>query len=310
MGSGSSTRTTAIGDCLVRDGSLLVSADSEIHVIEARTGRVRQQLQLRGCNLAKSALVDDRLAVSGYDGGAFVAAYDLTAERELWRRAVPVSTGTVSATKGIMVFATDHHFHGVDLETGNELWSFSVADLGRHDDPDTERLEPGRVAGRPPVIVGDQMLGGVVGHHLISLDLRSGALRWARRIPMRRPAALTYDPAGRLYAIDSARLVSVDVEHGGVIASEHAIRGEVDRMSAARAHFGPWSKLAVTERFVYFGTKAALIALDKSRGTAEWMQPTESTVPPDGGPVAVGQRLYAVDLAGNLQVFEPVDRAP
>jgi hypothetical protein len=210
----------------------------------------------------------------------------------------------VSATRGIMVFATDHDFHGVDLETGGELWSFSVADLGRHEDPDTQRLEPGRVAGRPPVIVGDQVLGGIVGHHVISLDLRSGALRWARRIQIRSPRALTYDPDGRLYVIDAAKLVSVDVERDGEIASEHAIRGEVDRMKAARAHFGPWSKLAVTERFVYFGTRAALIALDKRRGTAEWMQPTQTGVPPDGGPVAVGHRLYAVDLGGHLQVFE------
>ena len=279
-------------------------------MLEARTGQVRQRLPFRGCNLADSTLVGDRLAVSGYDGDAFVAAYDLTAQRELWKREVPISTGTVSAAEGIMVFATDHDFHGVDLETGSELWSFSVTDLGRHKDPDTRRLEPGRVAGRPPIIVGNQVLGGIVGHHLISLDLRSGALRWARRIQMRSPRAITYHPDGRLYAIDSKQLVSVDAEHNGEIASEHAIEQEIERMRAARAHFGPWSKLVVTERFVYFGTRAALIGLDKSRGTAEWMQPTESTIPPDGGPIAVGHRLYAVDLAGHLQVFEPVDRAP
>ena len=109
-----------------------------------------------------------------------------------------------------------------------------------------------------------------------------------------------YCPDGFLYVLELEQLVAL-VARTGEIAKSFAVMSEFQRVEAP---FGPSSKVAVTENYIYCGTRRNVIAFDKNRGTIEWTYPTNATVPPDGGPVALEGRLYVVDGKGNMLVFE------
>lgn len=101
-------------------------------------------------------------------GRGWLAAYDQTDGREVWRYLAHVQIGVPLVASDMIVVGDGHEIVALDTASGAEIWRFAGI-------PDT-------LTAYAPAASGDTVFAGPGDGHLYAIDRASGVLRWAQDI--------------------------------------------------------------------------------------------------------------------------------
>jgi outer membrane protein assembly factor BamB len=276
-----------------------VFSGGELRTLDAGSGDIlaRQpapQLWLRG------GFVDaGRLFAHLNDGSLGVGAFDLRTGSVVWKVPATVLLEGLTSEERVVVFHSDDQtLVAVDADIGTERWRASVGAIGVHCDL-FGREVPGAARGGS-IAVAELLLVAVEAHHVLAFDLHTGASRWDCRVETVNPGSLSAGDDGRLFVLGEGRLETLDAVSG-------AIRNRLDLAEEQRRHHchAPFSSMGVTRDYLYFADFGrSVFALHKQRGTIAWVFTAAAPIPAANPPTPVGDRLYVVDMKGNLYVFQ------
>lgn len=185
---------------LATDGTLYLAATTGVaYAMDAGTGEEIWSAEAGNVTFPPPALAEGRL-VYLHEAGLLVL--DATTGQELWRGGVARIAWSVAVASGVILASTEGEsqfgggqLHAVDLETGEERWSFTGDDGVRS-------LQPVAVAAETVYVSG--MTGA-----FSALDLETGEVRWQRDPAFAQSLAIVgetlYVPVGDdLVALDAA----------------------------------------------------------------------------------------------------------
>jgi outer membrane protein assembly factor BamB len=277
----SQVSTSALSTPEVAGDLVIVGTGQDgLQAIDAATGTKRWSVAADGAIPGAPAQADG-LVVFGTDRGTVVAV-DAATGSKAWSRSVddPV-IGSVAIADGSVVVSTDggdaHHgtLVALDLKTGAQRWRTDVGYYGRAGTP---AIAGGRVYDSTGL---DTSTPG--SHHIVTLDLATGALDWAF-------ANATDDP----------------VYTPAVIGDEAYIPGEDHTLTRVATANGStdWTFAAdgvvevvpaIAGDVVYAASNnGSAFALDRTTGTKLWSRPIRGV--PYGPTVAGGLLLVGTDL--------------
>jgi outer membrane protein assembly factor BamB len=286
------------GASLLVGDTLVVATDDALVLLDTETGTMRERQPMTDFDLWGAAIVGKVLVGQHWDHGRQLAAYDLEKSRLVWQRPIGVDNALLASDVGVVCRLEAGAFAAVDLASGADRWTYPVAELGRYLDARGATVN-GEAMGRP-IIFDGAMIGSVIGHHVIAIDLASGTPRWTTRLEIVNTTNLSCSASGEIIVIGDRSLHTLDARTG-------AMRGQLDLSAALDAAdvAGPFSRPGITDEYFYCGDyRGSLIAIERRRGTIEWKTKCRARVPGGYAPLVIDKRLYAVDLRGNFYAFD------
>jgi len=241
------------------DGRLYAAdAQGQVLALNAGNGRIIWSVEV-DAPLSGGPGVGDGLVVLGTTDAEVIALSESDGSVK-WRVNVSsevLSTPAVARGK-VIVRTIDGKVVGLDAATGKQVWGY-------------ERKIPVltlRGTGSP-VLVGGQVLCGMAGGKLVSLNVDDGSLRWEVTISV---------PSGRT---ELERLADIDGDPlaiGGIIYVA-TYQGEVAALEESagtllwRRKFSSYSGMAADRYNVYASDAEGILwALDADNGSARWSQ--------------------------------------
>jgi outer membrane protein assembly factor BamB len=151
--------TAIVGDRAFATGC----SDGILHIIDPRSGKELDSIDLVGQTVATAAVVGDRLFASMVSNQVVCA--DLTTLKKVWtfepaKRAQPFHSSPAISLGVVVAGSRDKQVYALDMKSGAEKWS----------------LETEGQVDASPVIVGDRVYVGCLSEdgHFYVLDLKSG----------------------------------------------------------------------------------------------------------------------------------------
>jgi outer membrane protein assembly factor BamB len=146
---------------IIDSKTFVAGCDSMLHVIDTKTGKELNGVELEGQVAATPALVGDVLYVGTMTNQ--IQAIDWKAGKVVWtyeaKKKQQPFAGAVAATKDLIIGGSrDRCIHAVDVKSGTEKWVFPTG--GRVDSS--------------PVVAGQRVYGGSSDSKLYVLDLANG----------------------------------------------------------------------------------------------------------------------------------------
>ena len=291
------------GDLLISGELLITRLDGEIFVLDIESGKLCDRQLVPYFDLESAILLGRRL-IGVYvdedddDEPIYCFAYDITQREFLWKQVIQRFPHSLTASAS-QIFLSDRrgHFTSLSIETGRQLWSISVQEIGRYDDLDGTRRQ-GDVTGIP-CLWEDLVIVPVEGYHILALEQTSGVLRWEQTVEIDDPRNLVCDPDGDLILVDAEVYVSMEASTGRILTQKN-IR------SALHPYGGPLlTRMDVAGNFLYFSTihRGILVALNRQSGEIPWSFKCAAAVPIRNAPVVLNHRLYLLDEEHNLYIF-------
>jgi len=193
-----------------------------------------------------------------------------------------VRSSPAIGSEGVMYFGSmDRNLYAVDVESGEELWSYTTDDI---------------IISSPAVSEEEIIYFGSLDEHIYALN-PDGSLRWKYETDGEIYSSPTVDEDGNVYVGSyDGNLYSIDRD------------GELNWKFASDSWL--WSSPAISEEgVVYVGSgDDSLYAIDKTDGTELWNYATEGNI---YSSPAIGEdgiyfgsydsNLYALDREGNLK---------
>ncbi len=184
------------------------SEDGEMFALDAKTGELVWQSEVKGEIVAMPAIDNGILVVNTVSG--VLKAFDATDGSEIWQvdlEVPPLSLrGTsppVIAAGGVLVGTASGELSVYILESGQAGWSAEIGEA-------TGSTELERVidVDSAPIVFGDKIYVISSRGHLAAIDLRTGRLVWERQYSSYRSMTLDgnnifiTDVKGHIYSID------------------------------------------------------------------------------------------------------------
>lgn len=290
-------------DLLISGNFLLTRLNREMFILDTLTGKLRDHLTVPEFDAHSAVLRENRLFGIYVDGEddeepIYCFAYDLERRDLIWKHAIERIPHSL-AMSASRIFLSDKKggFTCLSAETGAEIWTTSLREIGKYTDID-QTIRHGDVTG-VPLLWGDLVIVPVEGYHVLSFEQATGAVRWSQSVDIDDPRSLICSPDGVLTIVDSEVYVNLDVATGRILS-------EMNISTALRPYGGPLlTKMDVTDRFLYFSTihRGILVALDRQSEEIPWTFQCAAAVPIHNAPVVVNGRLYLLDEDHNLYVF-------
>ena len=269
------------------DGTVYAaSRDGDVDAFDLASGKKRWSRSVKKAEITGAIGVAADAIVFGTAAGE-VIALDRASGGEHWRTylASEVLAPPVIAERIVVVRSGDGHVFGLDLGSGNKVWSY--------DRPMPALSLHGTSA---PVIAGGRLIVGFDSGHLVALELGSGKPLWETRIAI--PKGRT--DLDRMVDIDSAPIVSGDTiyvaTYQGQVAAVALDSGEPVWTRDLSSSAG----LAIDERRVYVTDQDSHVwALDRQTGASVWKQDA-LTARQVSEPAVLGAYVVVADLEGYL----------
>ncbi len=233
-------------------------------LLEGRTGaNVRSVGGLRDSRYAVSIANN---IVYGQNTGPW--CYDAAEDRIVWQvtgerhreSAGCFGVGCETIVNG----APDGTVRGIELGTGRERWTTSVADLSTSL-PTLGRIQSGRPAS-PFSVHSDSAVFLVGGGYAVSVSLDSGARRWVLKTSVPAEEAFLY--GAHYHILLEGGLLQVVAAETGSVEAQYSLQRELSS-SLPGVAIGP--PLLVTEDHYWVGSREGyLLAFDRRAGPLSW----------------------------------------
>lgn len=268
---------------------LLFGGDAEVFALDKNDGSVRWQAEVSSEVLARPVRAGDRILIRTVDGNLF--ALDAGDGRQLWRyhQSVPsLSLRGLGEPAPFSRYAVLGYANGrlvtVDVEDGSPMWEAAVAvPRGR---TELERMVD--VDSTPVLAEGVAHVGAFQGR-VAAVALADGDLIWVRDLPTHHRLGVTEERV--FVADDRSDVWALERRAGGTLWRQDALHA---RKLTAPALQGRYLVVGDLEGYLHW--------LDQEDGhlaarTRIAWEPVLAT------PVVIGNRVYAVDTAGNLSAY-------
>jgi len=287
------------GACVLHDDGMLVYFDRELILVDLRHGEVTARYAVPQLAL-QDAVVDghilvcefefpDRVSCGAFDlrNGALLREYP-----RLWNTGLAASQGLICGCFERRVLS------GVEVESGNTMWSYPVEELGQYKD-EVGKDQLGDLIG-VPTIVGNLVVSAVLGHHAIALQIQTGKQVWVQGLRSLNAFNLSYYPDGKLYALGDRFFHALEAETGQVV-DEYDCKLLFKQAGVA----GPFTDLGISDEYIFAADfTGSLIAFHKTQHSIDWTFKCKSKVAALDAPVVLGNRMNVLDGRGNFYSFE------
>jgi len=293
------------GAIVCSQNSLWINDDGVIAIVDLQTGReISRAPGPPGVDLLNGVVISDLLitAIDSADTSYVACFRGSDWQNPVWQFEMASPTMLVAASEKLCCYGkSSHELAGVDLESGAERWSFSVAELGRYVDPVGQ---PGAGETTSAVAVfGDRVIVGVCGYRIVAIDSNSGKLAWSHEVGALTPASLAVDAAGILHILDFTGYWRVRISDGKLLNQlevETSLRA--NRMTMV-------NQIDVSETHVFAaGAYGTLFAMRQETGVIEWTHLLSGQGRFGNYPIATEGGLWHLDANGNLLRFKVASR--
>lgn len=291
------------GELLVSDNLLITRLGEEMLLLNATTGKLKHRHAVPNFNLRSAVLLQDRVFgifvdEDDDDASVYCFAYDLQRRQILWKyRLDRISKCLTMSDQRIFLSDKKGYFTCLAADTGTQLWTTSLMELGRYTETD-KSIRSGDATG-VPFLWEELVIVPVEGYHVAGLDQTSGAIRWSQSVDIDDPRNVVCSSDGIVTVFDSEVYDTIDAATGQVLSRTNIA-------ATLRAFDDPFlTQMDVSERFLYFSiiNKGILAALERQSGKILWTFQCSSGIPVVNAPILVNERLYLLDEDHNLYVF-------
>jgi outer membrane protein assembly factor BamB len=322
---GVGTPTTWAGLVLVQTGRSSGSTAGTLMALDTRTGRkvweAASNAAPASCGGAAPfglppVLADGVAVVRARDGA--IRALDARTGQERWR--ARAEGAPAAATGGVVVIGAATGYTGLNLTTGAQLWTRTMAEAAFRDDMPGEHAT---TLGSGSVFLVETTVPETASFEIEALDARTGRPLWQAPVG-------SVDSTGSRYDVDGTNtFLALEGGPAGPDSQEHHI-GARDLRTGQQLWAGPtlplndaqlpWTSLAAAGGHTFYASSAAgLVAVDSRSADRDWAAPlppthedlaSQPTLAADQDVVAVGQheRLTAFDPAtGARRWTTPLD---
>lgn len=234
----------------------------------------------------------------------YIASFDLQNERVDWKIKQKGIIRIVYEENIILLkdssggFADELSCYSTNKQ--KEIWNISVKDLGIYRDYDSAPINYGRAES----IIGfnNLIIVEIIGRRIGAFNIHTGNLEWITELKNSPFIELELYKDGKIYALCGKFYYIIDAKTGA-INWEKDIEEELDKHKV----FGLRTGITVTDDFIYFGKvdkNPGIVKMNKNTGEILFVYKTENEIPGHNFPLIVNDRMYIVDIKGNLLVFE------
>lgn len=282
------------------DGTnLLVNDGGELVVLKVADGRPQGRYRIPEFDLQNGVPLSKGLVTPSYRERKFTIGlypagdYDHAA----WTVPTFAPTRPAAATDAICVFPrTRSELVAVEIASGTELWSHSVAELGGWEDASGSRVRGDLAAA--PIITDSLVITGVTGNRVLALRLSDGTVVWQREVDVLTPSNLTLDAGGTLHLPGHPTYYQFEAATGQVIAHLD-VKSHLEAIGITLLNQADVS----TTHVFSSGSNGLLFAMDRATGLIAWSWHTKGQPAVTLYPIAAEGILWYLDGSGNLLHF-------
>lgn len=268
---------------------VLFGGDAEVFAVDKTDGAVHWRAPVSSEVLAPPVRRGDRVLVRSVDGNLF--GLDAETGEERWRFNQPVPTlslrgiGAPTTFNGYAVAGfANGRLVALDLATGAPVWGATVAvPRGR---TELERIVD--VDAAASIYEGVAHIAAHQGR-VVTVALQNGQVLWSRDIPSHQAIGVTDDSV--LVVDDNSDLWALARYSGGTLWRSEALHA---RRLTAPVPQGDYLVVGDLEGYLHW------LAREDGRIVARARVGSDPIL---ADPVVVGNRVYAIDTAGQLAVF-------
>jgi outer membrane protein assembly factor BamB len=293
------------GSLLIDGDCLLVNWVNELILLESQNGKRISTIEVKGeIDIWTQAIIEEGIILSFIEGDRYFCGLaekprtDCEQLKIIWKTETNFSTVVITISNGVACLCKEPGIlSGHEIDSGKQLWTFNLKEIGRYKRYDESEYD-GSIAS-DVIAFHDFFVIPVKSDHLIAIDCKTGLQRWNCFLDNTNPTNLTLDPDGWLHILAYPNYIIVSAESGKIRSTtniEHFLKQ--DSISIFNAMEVTDSHLFCSDRY------GKLFAMNKKDIQISWIYKCKSHIPLGNYPVIINNRLYHLDVKGNLYVFE------